>query len=59
MEHDIVMDLLPLYHDGVCSAASRGAVEEHLKTCETCRKNCCGAPFRRLWTTKSSYLRNI
>ena len=38
MEHDIVMDLLPLYHDGVCSAASRGAVEEHLKTCETCRK---------------------
>lgn len=38
MHHDIVMDLLPLYHDGVCSAASRGAVEEHLKTCETCRK---------------------
>ena len=38
MEHDIVMDLLPLYHDGVCSAASRGAVEEHLKTCEICRK---------------------
>ena len=25
----------------------------------TTRKNCCGAPFRRLWTTKSSYLRNI
>ena len=23
MEHEIVMDLLPLYHDGVCSEASR------------------------------------
>ena len=38
MEHDIVFDLLPLYHDGVCSAASRTAVEEHLKGCETCRQ---------------------
>ena len=38
MEHDIVIDLLPLYHDGVCSDASRAAVEEHLKTCEACRE---------------------
>lgn len=38
MEHEIVMDLLPLYHDGVCSDASRAAVEEHLKTCEICRE---------------------
>ena len=38
MEHDIVFDLLPLYHDGVCSAASRAAGEEHLKGCETCRQ---------------------
>ena len=38
MEHEIVMDLLPLYHDGVCSAASRAAVEEHLKACGTCRE---------------------
>ena len=37
MEHEIVMDLLPLYHDGVCSDASRAAVEEHLNTCEVCR----------------------
>ena len=37
MEHEIVMDLLPLYHDGVCSDASRAAVEEHLSTCEVCR----------------------
>ena len=37
MEHDIIFDLLPLYHDGVCSDASRAAVEEHLNTCEVCR----------------------
>lgn len=38
MEHDIIFDLLPLYHDGVCSDASRAAVEAHLRDCETCRK---------------------
>lgn len=37
MEHEIIFDLLPLYHDGVCSDASRRAVEEHLKTCPDCR----------------------
>lgn len=38
MEHEIVQDLLPLYHDRVCSEASRAAVEAHLKTCEACQK---------------------
>ena len=38
MEHEIVMDLLPLYHDGVCSVASRAAVEAHLKECGVCRE---------------------
>lgn len=38
MEHEIILDLLPLYHDGVCSDASRAAVEEHLKNCEICRE---------------------
>lgn len=38
MEHEIVMDLLPLYHDGVCSDASRAAVEAHLQSCEICRE---------------------
>ena len=37
LDHDIVQDLLPLYHDNVCSAKSRAAVEEHLQTCEDCR----------------------
>ena len=38
MEHDIAFDLLPLYHDGVCSRESRQAVEAHLKTCGACRQ---------------------
>ena len=33
----VVRDLLPLYHDGVCSKDSRALVEEHLKTCPACR----------------------
>ena len=37
LDHEIVQDLLPLYRDGVCSEKSRAAVEEHLKTCGTCR----------------------
>ncbi len=35
---DVVQDLLPLYHDGVCTQVSRMAVEEHLKDCEFCRE---------------------
>ena len=34
----IVEDLLPLYHDGVCSQESRELVESHLAQCENCRK---------------------
>lgn len=34
---DIIKDLLPLYYDGVCSAASRIMVEEHLEECQDCR----------------------
>lgn len=33
---EVIMDLLPLYHDGVCSEGSRRLVEEHLKECERC-----------------------
>ena len=33
----IVKDLLPLYHDSVCSDETKRAVEEHLKTCPSCR----------------------
>ena len=40
MKHncEVVRDLLPLYHDGVCSQESRMMVEEHLKECEACKE---------------------
>ena len=34
---DTIRDLLPLYHDEVCSQESRKLVEEHLAGCESCR----------------------
>ncbi|WP_458862151.1 zf-HC2 domain-containing protein [Acidaminobacterium chupaoyuni] len=34
---EIIRDLLPLYHDGVCSEESRQLVEDHLKNCPACR----------------------
>ena len=33
---EIIKDLLPLYHDGVCSNESKRLVEEHLTHCEGC-----------------------
>jgi len=33
---DVIMDLLPLYHDGVCNDASRVLVEEHVVQCASC-----------------------
>lgn len=35
---EVIRDLLPLYHDRVCSAESGRMVEEHLKVCEECGK---------------------
>lgn len=34
----IVLDILPLYVDKVCSETSQRYVEEHLKSCEFCQK---------------------
>ncbi|ADY55483.1 hypothetical protein Sgly_1163 [Syntrophobotulus glycolicus DSM 8271] len=34
---EIIKDLLPLYHDGVCSNDSRTMVEEHLAYCDLCK----------------------
>ncbi len=34
---EVIKDLLPLYHDGVCSTDSKKIVEEHLEQCESCR----------------------
>lgn len=36
MNCKIIQDLLPLYRDGVCSAESRQAVEEHIQNCRAC-----------------------
>ena len=35
---EIVQDLLPLYHDGVCSAVSKEYVDHHLEECGRCRE---------------------
>ena len=35
---EIIRDLLPLYHDEICSDDSKQVVEEHLKTCEECKR---------------------
>lgn len=34
---EIIRDLLPLYCDGVCSEASKKAVEEHIEECAPCK----------------------
>ena len=34
---EIINDLLPLYHDGVCSNNSKMMVEEHLAYCDSCK----------------------
>lgn len=33
----VVEDLLPLYHDGVCSEESKQLVEEHISQCAACK----------------------
>lgn len=37
MKCEVIQDLLPLYHDGVCSSESKALVEEHLKDCSACQ----------------------
>lgn len=34
---EIIKDLLPLYHDGVCSNETKAMVEEHLTYCDHCK----------------------
>lgn len=34
---NVIQDLLPLYHDGVCSEESRQIVQEHIATCAQCK----------------------
>ena len=32
----IIEDLLPMYHDEICSEESAALIEEHLKECASC-----------------------
>ena len=34
----VIQDLLPLYHDNVCSPETNALVEEHLQNCEACQE---------------------
>lgn len=34
---NVVQDLLPLYHDGVCSEESKNLVQAHIATCAQCK----------------------
>lgn len=34
----VIEDLLPMYHDGICSKESAAFIEEHLEECPKCRK---------------------
>ena len=36
MPCEMIQDVLPLYHDGVCSEVSKKLVKAHLEGCETC-----------------------
>ena len=33
----LIQDLLPLYHDGVCSEESSKIIENHLSECSSCK----------------------
>ena len=35
---EVIRDLLPLYHDGVCSDDSKCLVAEYLENCARCRE---------------------
>ena len=37
---NVIIDLLPLYNEGICSDESREIIEEHLKECENCSQLC-------------------
>jgi predicted anti-sigma-YlaC factor YlaD len=38
MEHEKIKELISSYHDGVLSADQKNLVEEHIKQCDSCRK---------------------
>ena len=55
---DICMDLIPLVRDGIASAGSAAAVEEHLKTCPACMLLMFGMVFGVCLTADVDMFRN-
>ena len=37
---NVIVDLLPLYKENICSGETKELVEEHLRSCEECRQLC-------------------
>lgn len=37
---NVIIDLLPLYNEDICSDETKDLVEEHLRSCEECRQLC-------------------
>ena len=37
---NVIVDLLPLYKENICSGETKKLVEEHLRSCEECRQLC-------------------
>lgn len=37
---NVIVDLLPLYKENICSDETKDLVEEHLRSCEECRQLC-------------------
>ena len=35
---DLILDLLPLYQNNLCSEGSEAIIAEHLETCEKCNE---------------------
>ena len=58
MKHncEVVRDLLPLYHDGVCSKKSREMVEEHITECEACKKELEEIKKELIWNNHSEVI---
>ena len=53
---DIIKDLLPLYHDEVCSDDSKTMIEEHLSHCENCRNELAAMDTFRLFLKRIKIL---
>ncbi len=57
---NIILDLLPLYHDNIVSEETRNAVKHHLGTCESCTKEfallCDNIPIQEEKSTKEKFI---